>query len=286
MRSTWVMLAAIALAACNTQVDRTAHEAATTGTVSQAITSGEDDARDRATVALMMNGEVYCTGTLISQFVVLTAGHCVNGFEPDTVYFGSDPVHKGGTYLDVVDFQPHPDFDPDTLENDIGVVALIAPGPVVPVRFAGSEDDEGFDIGTSLKIVGFGITGGDEEDVGTKRIGDTVVTDVDDATFRIDTSPSQTCKGDSGGPAFARSDDGYDVLVGVTSFGDKSCAKGGTDTRVSAYSSFVNRYVEQQHVQSSSCSSAPPRARERGPGLAAIGVALLLAGRRRRSERE
>lgn len=279
------MFAALALAACSGPGDET-REA--TGTVTQAITSGEDDARDRATVALMADGEVYCTGTLVSQFVVVTAGHCVHGFEPDKVYFGSDPDNVGGTYLDVVDFQPHPDFDPDTLENDIGVVALVAPAPVVPVRFAGSDAEEGFDVGTSLKIVGFGITGGDADDVGTKRTGDTVVTDVDDATFRIDTSPSQTCKGDSGGPAFARSDDGYDVLVGVTSSGDKSCAKGGTDTRVSAYSSFVNEYVEQQHVQSSgACAvrvvrSSPGRA----PGLAAAGIALLVLARRRRSERE
>jgi secreted trypsin-like serine protease len=45
--------------------------------------------------------------------------------------------------------------------------------------------------------------------------------------------------GDSGGPAFAADSEGKLFLAGVTSFGDRDCAKYGVDTRVDAYTSFI-----------------------------------------------
>lgn len=46
---------------------------------------------------------------------------------------------------------------------------------------------------------------------------------------------ADTCKGDSGGPAFYESPEGKKILVGLTSRGDPSCTSGGVYTLVSNY---------------------------------------------------
>ena len=41
-----------------------------------------------------------------------------------------------------------------------------------------------------------------------------------------------TCSGDSGGPAFWTQDDGTEILVGITSWGDPNCIATGFNYRV------------------------------------------------------
>src|SRR5512135_2225628 len=61
----------------------------------QAITNGEDDDHDPAVVALLQNGQIFCSGVLITSHVVLTAAHCVDPTPPDQVLFGSKLGAKG-----------------------------------------------------------------------------------------------------------------------------------------------------------------------------------------------
>ncbi len=49
-----------------------------------------------------------------------------------------------------------------------------------------------------------------------------------------------TCKGDSGGPAFVKSDDGRLLLAGITSRGAVSCDQGGVYTLVPAFMPWVS----------------------------------------------
>src|SRR5262249_30740045 len=56
-------------------------------------------------------------------------------------------------------------------------------------------------------------------------------------------NPSQTCEGDSGGPAFATVG-GIETVVGTTSSGDALCTMQARDMRVDAYvSAFIAPYL-------------------------------------------
>ena len=78
--------------------------------------------------------------------------------------------------------------------------------------------------GRDIRIVGFGAPaggGGQDTDL-RKRTGDTKIESYGNDDFRMHATPSQTCNGDSGGPALATID-GKEVVIGLTSSGDADC---------------------------------------------------------------
>ena len=112
------------------------------------------------------------SGTLISDFWVLTAGHVVSYPNPSSVVFTI-----GGNDYTAVDWIPHASWN-NQLSNgsDIGLVRLSAviPGVTAAVRYTGSSE-----IGETATIVGFCMTGtgltGDTLAAGTKRAGQNVL---------------------------------------------------------------------------------------------------------------
>jgi MYXO-CTERM domain-containing protein len=257
-----------------------------TGATSQAITNGADDDADPAVVALLSNGEVMCTGVLVTHTVVLTAGHCVQPTAPDAVFFGSKPRASGGTLIQVRAALAHPDFDPDSLANDIGLVALASRAPTDPVPVRQTPIDSSA-TNAPLRLVGFGSTGGAGSTF-RKRSGNTKLDSFTDSTIKFHASPSQTCNGDSGGAAFG-GPAGNEALVGITSSGDSDCKEYGVDTRVDPYVDFISTFAVKysavsapQTLQNSGCASAPGLP---SPSDAALLVTLVLAAAaaRRRS---
>jgi len=78
---------------------------------------GEPDASEahRAVVAIT-NGPgqgYFCSGTLITDNVVLTAGHCLQGAWPSgtEVFFGRDAYSGVGHYVEADALLVHPDYD-------------------------------------------------------------------------------------------------------------------------------------------------------------------------------
>lgn len=215
----------------------------TTGSIastSQAITNGEDDDDDSAVVALLSNGEVYCSGTLITPYLIVTAAHCLSPVPPDQVFFGSDPQGKGrrhGTFEEVGSTRVHPEFDEATLTHDIGVVGLKKKANVKPMTILDGSFDESFKD-REIRLVGFGAAKAGDTTTLRKRTGETKIESFTDTEFRFRPGPSQTCNGDSGGAAIINVD-GHDVLIGVTSAGDPDCKVYGKDARLDAYGDFV-----------------------------------------------
>jgi len=232
----------------------------------QAIVGGADDNGDPAVVFLIAqkpgaNEAHLCTGTVISAHTVLTAAHCVDerllgtGME-FTVFLGSsindNAQRVASNFVDVTRVYAHPQFDATKLEqgNDVGLVVtrtVLRPRPIPMMRRALAASD----VGKPLRLVGYGITGGGQGGAGQKRQVRSAVGNFDPRLVVVGQPSANTCNGASGGPALF-TENGVEVVLGVTSFGDEQCTQGGVDTRVDAYTAWVDPLVAMAE------GSAPP----------------------------
>jgi hypothetical protein len=232
-----------------------------------AITGGDLDGEGHPNVGLMIadiDGEPAwrCTGTLIAPRVFLTAGHCTgDGATGARVWFENDmanvPDYPYGGEV-AIEGTPvsHPDFGWGSHTNndahDVGVVILdeavtdIEPATLPDADFLGQlkKDgllDGGYKESTYFTSVGYGVT---LVSWPPAELDNNKVRMVSESEYFALTKPwlhlmqravfdeSGTCGGDSGGPAFWVEEDGAEIIVAVTSWGDGGCAATGFDYRV------------------------------------------------------
>jgi hypothetical protein len=224
-----------------------------------AITDGSPDGNAHPNVGGLVSPTqysdgtwLYCSGTLISPTVFLTAAHCAEGnrvgvtFDPayqqgDTVYYGTwhaDPLY-GKAQSD-----PH----------DIAVVVFSKPiKGITPARLptAGSLGSlPGTQRFTSVGYGAYEVTnapGGHQflyNDV--RGVATGTLNATNPSWLRISMNPSTgnggTCYGDSGGPNFLGS---TDIVAATTITGDAVCRSTNVDYRLDTESarSFLQAYV-------------------------------------------
>ncbi len=203
----------------------------------------------RDCVAIGSPDEWCCTGTLVAANVVVTAGHCHGGCT-DRVFVGDD-VDKAdeGTVIEVADAVRHPEYDDDTLANDLSVLILAEDAEVTP-RAIASED--ALDGAQAVRLAGYGNTDVDSMGgYGIRRMVDVPLAGTDPAfganaeTEFVAGAPfldRDSCNGDSGGPAYVKSGEQW-YLVGATSRATDSavrrCGDGGIYTRVRVFDEWI-----------------------------------------------
>lgn len=240
-----------------------------------AITYGEPDGNRHPNVGLMvadLNGDgkltLWCSGTLISPTVFLTAGHCTNFFSRleitnTWITFDSefDPELEPQTskLIPLAGFITHPDYNPHTLINDVGVAILaeeiqdVTPGMLPPENLLEQMKASGALKDQTFVIVGYGATADFKGNPPTRTR---------DGVRRLSTSPyasltqnslhllgnhdatggGSICSGDSGGPHFLGDSN---LIVSITSWADSICRALDMSQRVDTPSvrAFLDDYV-------------------------------------------
>jgi len=196
---------------------------------------------------------IYCSGTLISPTVFLTAAHCADDRQRvrvtfDTAYQDGDKVYSGTFHADPAYTQSQSDA------HDIAVVVLDkAVKGITPAQLPTANSLANLSGSQKFTSVGYGAyevtnqPGGHQylyNDV--RMVATGTLNTTTQSWLKISMNPSHgdggTCYGDSGGPNFLGT---TNVIAAITITGDAVCRSTNVTYRLDTESarSFLSQYV-------------------------------------------
>ncbi|XP_035688123.1 trypsin-like [Branchiostoma floridae] len=208
-------------------------------------------------VSLQRSGSHFCGGTLLNSQWVLSAAHCLNS--AITVVAGEHDLSRNEGHeqrRSVERIILHPNFNSNTLDNDIMLIKLSSPVTinswVSPASLPGLG--ETLDVSTRVTVTGWGNTGSDFPNklqrVRVPVISRNTCNDANTYNGAVTTNMfcagymdggKGSCQGDSGGPAVRGG-----TVYGVVSWGPQTCAQPkypGVYTKVKKYTDWINSYI-------------------------------------------
>lgn len=252
-----------------------------TRTIRSAITAGQATDAWPAVVVLAV-GAARCTAVVIADDAVLTAAHCVSGVSPERARVTAS-IEADGETTPARSIQVHPDYDPDTLANDIAIVRVQRALGIMPLPLHRRSMDAAW-IGRHVSVVGYGRTSAEDAASGIKRIGTSVVTAVSSAEITLGPAPNRPCVGDSGGPAIADVE-GVPTVVALTSGGDDACTGIARDIRIDVHQEFVSTALSPAGPETGCAVGGPRRVTAEKESAAVVMLVLSTCLRRRGSGR-
>jgi V8-like Glu-specific endopeptidase len=225
-----------------------------------AITYGQPDGNQHPNVGGLVAPQaysdgtwIYCSGTLISPTVFLTAAHCDEGTARvtvtfDTDYKAGDPTYTGTWYADPLYGQQQSD------PHDLAVVVFDKPiKGITPASLPAAGSLSNLSGSQQFTSVGYGAylvtnqPGGHQylyNDV--RMVATGTLNSINPAWLRISMNPSTgnggTCYGDSGGPNFLGT---TDIVAATTITGDAVCRSTNVTYRLDTASArqFLGQFV-------------------------------------------
>lgn len=231
-----------------------------TGSPATAITNGTLDGNGHPAVGGLVSPTqysdgtwIYCSGTLISPTVFLTAAHCGTegeqvGVTFDNDYEAGDKVHYGTFHADPL----YPGSQNDA--HDIAVVVFDkAIKGIAPARLPEADSLSNLDSTQRFTSVGYGAYEVTNEPGGHRYLYDDrrmvasgELNAINKTWLRISMNASTgnggTCYGDSGGPNFLGT---TDIVAAITITGDAICRSTNVDYRLDTESArtFLGQWV-------------------------------------------
>lgn len=234
-----------------------------------AITYGSPDGNAHPEVGALIADQAYsdgtwayCSGTLVSPTVFVTAAHCGDpGQTTARVSFAGKYESGARTYSGR--YVPNPQYSGSQSDpHDIAVVVFAKPVPdITPARLPGAGLLDGMEAAKTLQRSSFTSVGyGSLAPVNGPGGKTYTYTDTRDqasgslnsltkAWLRLSQNPATgdggTCYGDSGGPNFLGGADSH-LLVATTITGDTACRSTNVDYRLDtpAARAFLGQYVD------------------------------------------
>ncbi len=203
------------------------------------------------------NERAACIGTLIAPTVVVTSAQCLNSDIKHAAvgaYYSNDT--QGIEPISVVKAVKHPQYNPKTHENDVGVVVLAKPSTAIPAEIQWTDAT----INDRVILRGWGqLQDGTKYSNPLVQVGITPWTDEEcrgaySSLGLNDVIPytgicaggalTQACIGDSGAPLTIETSE-KSTLIGLFSWGVECDAKGipGVFTKMSSVRSFLTKWL-------------------------------------------
>ncbi|XP_026865682.2 coagulation factor X [Electrophorus electricus] len=219
--------------------------------------------------ALLVNEEKigFCGGTILNEYFILSAAHCMNQSRSITVILGEfdTMIREGREVTHAVDqVLVHMSYVPETYHNDIALIKLVKPIKFTKYILSACLPDRDFAERVLMlqddgMVSGFGrlYEGGPQSTILQKLTVPFIdrATCMESTKFKIsnrmfcagyDKETKDACQGDSGGPHVTKYKDTW-FVTGIVSWGEGCARKGkyGVYTQVSKYIKWIEAVMEK-----------------------------------------